>query len=345
MVNFRNIKKKRFTFADSITYIYGKNGAGKTNLIEAIYYLSCGRSFRSAKDNDMEMKGEKYFHLNGTVLKNTGKHEISFGVETGVKKITVDNEEIKRISDLFGLFVPIVFSPDDIRIIGGAPSVRRRFIDRMIASVDVDYIRWLKKYNYALEERNKLLRGDSDKDENLFYAYEKMLIENGIEIAKRRNEAVDLLNKTISEIYSEMTGVADDIFINYNTKFLNIRKDELHLHYREKRENDRFLKRTSLGIHKDDIKVLINGEDSRYFASTGEKKSVVLAIRIAEADMYHKSKKDYPVILLDDVFSELDESRKEKLFNYFIGKAQVIITSPERYDMGKGVKYLNMETE
>ncbi|NIA22873.1 MAG: hypothetical protein GWP03_01705 [Proteobacteria bacterium] len=202
---------------------------------------------------------------------------------------------------------------------------------------------YLKRYNYALEQRNKLLREMPDNDENLFCAYEKVLTENGMIIANKRRKTVNRINELITDIYIKITGVEDRVSVNYKSEFTDENKDDLLLRYRKKRENDKLLKRTSFGVHTDDIRIFINGENSRYFASTGEKKSLVVAIRIAESDIFYKEKGEYPVMLLDDIFSELDERRRKNLLKFFIGKAQVIITSPERYDIGMEVEYLNME--
>jgi len=343
VINFRNIKEKKFEFADTITYVYGENGSGKTNLLEAIYYLSCGKSFRNVKDSDIRMRETEYFHVDGTVSSDDTKHKIAMGMKSGEKKIILDGKNIKKVSELFGVFIPVVFSPEDTSVINGSPMIRRRFIDRMIASTDNDYIIYLKKYNYALEQRNKLFREAIDNDENLLYAYEKILTKNGIIIAERRRETVDKLNEIITDIYFRITGAKDRIFVNYKSEFTDGDRDDLLLRYRNKRGNDKLLKRTSFGVHTDDIQIVINGENSRYFASTGEKKSLVVALRIAESDIYNKIKNEYPVMLLDDIFSELDEKRRRNLLKFFIDKAQVIITSPERYDIGTGVAYINME--
>lgn len=343
VINFRNIKKKKFEFADGITYVYGENGSGKTNLLESVYYLSCGKSFRNVRDPDIKMRETEYFHIDGTVSSDGVRHEIAMGMKSGEKKIIVDGENVKKISELFGVFIPVIFSPEDVNVINRSPMLRRRFIDRMIASTDDDYIMYLKRYNYALEQRNKLLREMPDNDENLFCAYEKVLTENGMIIANKRRKTVNRINELITDIYIKITGVEDRVSVNYKSEFTDENKDDLLLRYRKKRENDKLLKRTSFGVHTDDIRIFINGENSRYFASTGEKKSLVVAIRIAESDIFYKEKGEYPVMLLDDIFSELDERRRKNLLKFFIGKAQVIITSPERYDIGMEVEYLNME--
>ncbi len=343
MINFRNIKNHNFKFSNRINYIYGQNGSGKTNIMEAIYYLSCAKSFRGVRDSDIIMKTKEHFFLEGKVVSKNKTSQIEIGNNIENKKIYINKNEIRKNADLFSIFYPVIFSPQDIFIVQGTPSVRRKYIDRLIASVEGNYIKVLKDYNYAMEERNRLLRDIPDSEEEVYTAFEEVLVKNGLKIYKFRMKYINIINSFLSPIYKHLTGNADLLSAFYKSSF-NI-ESQVHLksRYRNSRERDRILKRTTLGPHLDDIEIFLNNEKAKYFASTGEQKTIGIAIRVAEARVYSFANNEAPVLLLDDIFSELDELRREHLINSFFNKGQIIITSPEKYQVKGDVNYIKME--
>lgn len=343
MINFRNIENNTFKFYNDINYIYGQNGSGKTNIMEAIYYLSCAKSFRGVRDSDIIMKTKEHFFLEGKVVSKNKTSKIEIGNNTKNKNIYINKKQIRKNADLFGIFYPVIFSPQDIFIVQGAPSVRRKCIDRLIASLEGNYIKILKDYNYAIEERNKLLRDMPDSEEDVYAAFEEVLVKNGLKISEFRMKYIDIINSFISPIYKHLTDNFDALNVFYKSSFDMESQVNLKSKYKDSRNRDIILKRTTLGPHLDDVEIFLNNEKAKYFASTGEQKTIGIAIRLAEARVYGSINNEVPVLLLDDIFSELDESRREHLINSFFNKGQIIITSPDKCQVKGDVNYIKME--
>lgn len=320
--NFRNIKNIVFEPINEINIISGENAQGKTNLIEAIWFFTGAKSFRGIKNTEAIKKGEEKANIKLTFsdnnIENTAEIEIK---EKSVAKL--NGKTLKMPSLLAGNFKCVVFSPDDLNIICGAPATRRRFIDIAIGQLYPKYIDILREYTRAVKQRNNILK-DSVKDGSLLFLiedFEKIIAAEGEKIINYRKRYLELINEKAVLIYSGISDKKETLKIEYESTV----KENLLNELEASRQNDRFSGVTSVGPHRDDIIFSIDNLNSRDFASQGQKRSIALSLKLAEAEIIKEKTDKQPVILLDDVMSELDKKRQNYILNKIKG-VQVFIT-------------------
>lgn len=312
--NFRNIKNLQLEFDGEINVICGENAQGKTNILEALWLFSGAKSFRNTKDTEFIKFGEKnakiYTEYNFLGVENTA--QINFEE----KRIAFLNEKkLKNTSNLAGKFNAIIFTPSDLNIINDGPEKRRRFLDISIGQLYPNYIEILRSYNRAIMQRNKLIK-DYRYDKTLYVmieVFEKEICDMGNKIINYRKRYIEILKNYVSSIYFEISGGKENILSEYITKS----SEKITLAELEKsREKDMYTASTSIGPHRDDISFKINGISARAYGSQGQKRSLALSLKLAGAEVIKEISGEYPICLLDDVMSELDENRQNYILNH-----------------------------
>ncbi len=323
--NFRNYDFLDLTFDSKTNILYGNNAQGKTNILEAVYICSATKSHRSSKDTELIKFDEDEGHIKIIIEKKGREHRIDIHLRKNKSKgIAVDGIPIKKASELFGVFNVIFFSPEDLNIIKNGPAERRRFIDMELCQLDKIYVYHLMNYNKILIQRNKLLKDLYFRPDlrDTLDVWDRQLADYGSKIIKRRETFIKNIGEIMNPIHRALTNEKESIEIYYQK---NCREDVLYEQILENRERDIRYKTTSTGPHRDDILFFNEGMNIRIYGSQGQKRTVALSLKLAEIELVKSIIHDTPVLLLDDVMSELDSGRQNHLLNS-IDKIQTIIT-------------------
>ena len=324
--NFRNIKQIDLKLEKKINFIIGDNAQGKTNFIEAIYFSAFLKSFRTQKLNDIIKEGEKTSYLNISTLKNNvlNNSEIYFDNKNKNIKLNGKNPDNKNYFKYLNI---VLFHPDEVNYITSYPSFRRNLIDRSIFYTDYDYLDTYKKYYRCLRQRNNLLKTKS----NITDVWEEQLIIYGSEIVRKRNIYIDKINSLFMSDFF-ISSNKERYSVKYSRNYSECGSVEEHLaaEFTRKRERERLLGQTLVGPHKDDLKFYLNGKPAETFASQGQKRSLVISFKTAQILDYKAIQGHYPVLILDDMSSELDKNRKNALLeNLLQNSGQVFITATD----------------
>lgn len=355
--NFRNLEKLDIEFSDGVNIIYGNNAQGKTNIIEAIYIFSFGKSFRANRDIELLKFDEEYFLSNIEIMKKDRELEMDFGFDklSNKKMIKVNGVIQKKVSDIIGKLNVVVFKPEDIKIVTDAPSVRRKYIDYLISSISKVYLENITKYKKVLEERNNLLKEIKVKlkgnrvleknDEDFLDVYDKLLSKLNCEIYNERKRVIEKLNNYIYGIHLKLT----ENYINnekLHIKYVSNIEEDIQKMYNDlikSRLNDINKGYTSFGIHRDDYIISINSLDVSIYGSQGQKKSSIISLKLSELKVIEEVIGEKPVLLLDDYMSELDERRRLKFLD-IIEDIQIIITTTHKISIdGKENTYFYVD--
>jgi len=321
--NFRTHSDFILEIGEKSTLISGANGSGKTSLLEAIYFALQGTSFRSSDKEILRNDGSSWFRIDLKDSKDSLRTIIfNNAVQKSKKQFLVDGNKKARLSA--NLRIPVVlFEPDDLQLLSGSPTRRRNFLDYFLSQIFPSFQLALTRYSKALKQRNNLLKRDNVSKDELF-PWNLMLAEYGAEIISKRQDFLELLNSKIEEVYFEISGVKDEIEIDYLGE--KVSKNEILAILSENIERDKILGYTNFGPHKHDIQFIFNKKPAQNVASRGENRSLVLALKFIETDILSDLTSKRPIVLLDDVFSELDDDRQKLLTKHF-SKYQTIITS------------------
>jgi recF protein len=321
--NFRTHSDFILEIGEKSTLISGANGSGKTSLLEAIYFALQGTSFRSSDKEILRNDGSSWFRIDLKDSKDSLRTIIfNDAVQKSKKQFLVDGNKKARLSS--NLRIPVVlFEPDDLQLLSGSPTRRRNFLDYFLSQIFPSFQLALTRYNKALKQRNNLLKRDNVSKDEIF-PWNLMLAEYGAEIISKRQDFLELLNSKIEEVYFEISGVKDEIEIDYLGE--KVSKNEILAILSENIERDKILGYTNFGPHKHDIQFIFNKKPAQNVASRGENRSLVLALKFIETDILSDLTSKRPIVLLDDVFSELDDDRQKLLTKHF-SKYQTIITS------------------
>ena len=323
--NFRNYESLDIDFNEGTNILYGDNAQGKTNILEAAYISGTSKSHKGAKDRDLIRFDQEEAHIRTTVLKNDKEYKIDIHLKKNkTKGIAVNKLPLKKAADLFGYLNVIFFSPEDLNIIKEGPAERRRFIDSELCQIDKIYLSDLTMYNKALNQRNRLLKDmyftPSLKD--TLPVWDEQLISYGKRIIRRRREFIEELSEVVKDIHFNISGGKENIKMIYEPSIEDIFfEDELI----KARDKDIKYAMTSVGPHRDDINFLIDDVDIRKYGSQGQQRTCALSLKLSEIEIVKNKIKDKPVLLLDDVLSELDRGRQDYLLNN-INDTQTIIT-------------------
>jgi DNA replication and repair protein RecF len=339
LYNFRNYEYENISFQDGVNIIHGENGMGKTNILEAVYYFSYGRSFRSG-GKEVIKDGEKEARISLSFENSLRKLESDIKFLSGKRKEIYINEiELKKTSQLLGNFICVLFTPDEMGIIKGMPEVRRKFCDSSIMPLRPNYIKELIKYRNILSQKTALLK--SRQYETLDIWNEK-LAETGSRIMKLRESYIERINQKAREIQNEISGGKEELSLVYNPS-VKLKENYLEklTEYKEKEKENLFC---MVGVHRDEIDIFINGKPAKNYASQGQIRTAVLCLKSAQMEIIKEETGDYPVMLLDDILSELDKKRREFLISQIKGK-QIIITCTdiENSFKGENTNFINIK--
>lgn len=340
--NFRNYEEETILLSDKLNVVIGKNAMGKTNLIESIYCCGIGKSTKTKKYKELIKWGSDYAYIKIIVQKKYREHIIEFSVDSQDKKrVKVDGIPLLKISELLGILNIVFFSPDEMKLIKESPQERRRFMDISLSQQYKSYLHALSKYNEVLAQRNKLLKENYKKDniEDMLSIWDSQLIDNGVQIIQKRYQFIEKLKEFVKNIHSSITSGTENIELEYESFIKNDTADNMKIEYenklKESVEKDINLQYTLYGPHRDDINIKINNIDVRKFGSQGQQRTAALSLKLAEIELFKDETKESPVLLLDDVLSELDESRRNMLMK-FSASLQTIITCT---DFDSNVEY------
>ena len=340
--DFRNYKQQEIKLNPNINLFYGENAQGKTNIIEAIFLSSMGKSFRAKKDKEMiKVNSEKSeVEIQYQKIDREGKIKIEL---SNKKSVFINGIKIKKLSELLGKVNIIIFTPDDINILKGSPQNRRRFLDIMISQLKPNYMYYLNLYAKTLEQRNNYLRQikEEKKGENLLEIWDEKLIEYANVIYQYREEYMEKIKEKIQKIHQEITNKKEEINIEYLSE-CQTKENYLRL-LKERRKLDIIKGYTTKGIHRDDFIVYINGKQLDIYGSQGQHRTVILSLKLSELNIVKEEIGEEPILLLDDFMSELDDNRI-KSFLEKIDNTQVIITCTKKIKVeNKEILIYNVE--
>lgn len=333
LVQFKNYVNQRFEFRSRIVAISGANGVGKTNLLDAIYYLCFTKSYFNRTDAANANSGSGGFRVEGYFEKNRESyHLVCIVRETGKKEFSVDDDTYERLSLHIGRFPCVFVAPDDVRIITGGSEERRRYIDAILSQTDPEYLQRLMNYNRILQQRNSYLKSLSDNrsaDTSLLDVYDDQLSTDGCYIFNKRQEFLADCLPLVKSFYREISGSDEEVDIIYESPLLKWQYREL---LKSTRDRDMYLQRTTSGIHKDDLQILLNKQLFRNIASQGQRKSLLFALKLSEFETLKVKKGFAPLLLLDDVFEKLDELRMHNLLKWVCinNGGQIFITDTHK---------------
>jgi len=328
--NFRTYKSLNISFHDKFNLIYGNNAQGKTNLLEAVYYLCSFRPFKSVKNDELVTFHEENSGIKGEIESTRGLDEINIFITKGKKSVKINGKLVHRLSKYIGRFNVVLYLPSDLKIVKGSPSVRRQYLDALICNLEPAHVKDLKDYNKSISHRNSMLSKSKSLTAEMLEVWDIGISEIGSRIVKRRVKLVKELKSKLNELYNSTSGVNSKIDMTYKPSYekngtleesilkslnANFFKDKLRGH-------------TTVGPHRDLIGFSIDGNDSAIYASQGESKNLILALKAAEISIYESVTGQVPVLLLDDITSELDKQRKGFLFALLKDYAgQIFVTS------------------
>lgn len=325
LLNYRNYGQIHIDFHEGTNVFYGDNAQGKTNILEAVYVCSTTKSHKGSKDREIIKFGEEESHIKMIVRRDNIPYRIDVHLKKNkAKGVAVNGIPIKKASELFGIVNVIFFSPEDLNIIKDGPSERRRFVDLELCQLDKLYIYNLVQYNKVIVQRNKLLK-DMDMTPSLketLDIWDVQLVRFGKEIIRIRTEFIRELNKLIRDIHFHLSGEKEELLIQYEP---NVTIDSFEDTLIRNRIQEMRQRLTLTGPHRDDLNFIVNGTDIRKFGSQGQQRTAALSLKLAEIELVKKTVRDYPVLLLDDVLSELDSKRQEHLLSE-INHIQTLIT-------------------
>lgn len=322
--NYRNLREGEIDPCATVNVIYGKNAQGKTNLLESMWLLTGGRSFRGSRDVELTAGGEPAADLRYEFLSGGREQKAQIRISEGHRSAVLNGIPKRSCAELIGTFCAVIFSPEHISLVSGAPVLRRNFIDSALCQLRPGYAGVLSGYNRALSQRNALLKDIPRHSELLetLDVWDTRLISLGEKVVRARREYLDLLRGPAQSLYSGISSNMEKLELQYLTS------ENFPAALAECRRNDILLGHTGAGPHRDDIAIRIDSMDARSYASQGQKRSAVLALKLAEAELLDRANEEKPVVFLDDVLSELDSGRQDYLLNH-LGSYQVFITCCE----------------
>lgn len=335
LVNFKNYDEAELVFSDGANAFTGDNGAGKTNLLDAIHYLSLCKSYFNPIDSQQIKQDRDLFMIQGKFDKDNQEEFIACGVKKNQKKQFKRNKkEYTRLADHIGLFPLVMISPNDISLILDGSEERRKFIDNVISQTDNHYLDELITYNKSLLNRNALLKRIAETgryDPTLLEIFDEQLVNSGMKIFEKRKQFMESFTNIFNEHYQYLSDDAEQVTLTYDSMLLNGDFDAL---LKSAAEKDKILQRTTVGIHKDELQFAIHGMPLKKFGSQGQQKSFLIALKLAKYSFLNQQKGYKPLLLLDDIFDKLDDKRITKLMKMVseddFGQIFITDTNPER---------------
>ncbi len=348
ITQFRNYAFESFTFEEPVIGIYGANGSGKTNLLDAVHYLCFTKSYFARADALNAHYGTQGFRLEATLDKDSHTFHIVCILRENNKKEVIVNEEIyKRFSAHIGKFPCVMIAPDDVELITGSSEGRRRFVDTILSQLNNDYLLTLIEYNKILQQRNSLLKAAAEHnrlDEDLWQIMNEQLSEKGNKIYAWRTEFMKEFLPLVLQEYNNIAGKDDEVNVEYSSSLHNSDMQTLLI---QNRQRDLYLQRTGSGIHKDDLEIIMHEQAFKSIASQGQRKSLLFALKLAEFSVLQQHKGFAPILLLDDVFEKLDADRMHNLLYKVCiqQQAQVFITDTHKERLEEAFEKLEVKCQ
>ncbi len=339
LYNFRNYRQEDIAFQPGTNILYGKNGQGKTNILESLYYLALTKSFRTNNDQNLILKQENFFRIQGDFVSNQGKKNsssISYSLKEG-KRLSFNQRKVQKFTDYIGTVPVVLLAPSDLEISLGGPHKRRQFLDIMLSQSSKLYLHHLLQYRRSLKQRNALLQQER-LDRNELLAWEDSLVNNGSALIIKRLEAIEKLDELIKQNFQQITRESEKVKTLYQSSIPYKSSHEISNSFRielnKNVEKDLELKSTSIGPHRDDILFLINGQPLRWIGSQGEHKTFIISLKMAEYHYLQSMQNDLPLLLFDDIFAELDADRITHMIESLkkIGQVFITTTSPNFFN-------------
>jgi len=331
LVNFRNYINESLKFSDGLNVIVGKNAQGKTNLLESIYFFCIAKSPRINKDKELINFEKENSKIETSIKRDFGKIKVEIFFSKNQKKtIKINETTINRVGDLFGILNAVYFSPDEMKLVKESPDNRRRFLDVDISQMNKNYFYNLLKYEKIIDHRNKLLKTAKSLDEinDSLSIFTSQAVDVASKIIFERLKFIEKLKPILEKTHENLTNGTEKIKLEYSGvvgKDVSDIKQKLEKLFEKNKQKDFELRYTSIGPHRDDFKIFVNNIDVRAFGSQGQQRTATLSLKLAELEIFKDETGEYPLLLLDDVLSELDESRQKKLLEY-CKKTQVFLT-------------------
>lgn len=338
---FRNIESERILFSDGLNVVVGDNAQGKTSLVESIFLCAFGKSFR-AKDHELIHHNHEYCYVKGYFKKNGLEERIEYSISrTEGKRFQINGKRIVKMSDLMERVHVVLFSPDDLRLVKDGPANRRTFLNREISGISRVYFNDLVTYNQLLKHRNALLKTTSNPAD--YGIWNERVADVGCRILLKRLWFLNLLGKYSENLHKSISAGKEQLSLQYQSTFVDLNQNETALEKLKQMAVQRLESRltqdirkgfTSIGPHVDDFDIEINGLSAKAYASQGQQRTAALSLKLSEIELLKKETGEYPIVLLDDILSELDKNRQNQLMNAF-GDAQVLLTTAENVEFGK----------
>lgn len=342
LVNYRSYSGLRLEPGRYVNVLTGNNAEGKTNVVEAIFMCALMRSHRTRNDSELVKSGEENAYVKLTVETRLGERTLEIGIpQKGKKRMLVDSKPVKRLAEVMSTVNAVMFAPEDLQIVKGAPDVRRRFMDMEMSQLSAAYFAQLQAYNKSLKHRNAVLKSMGGTGGLMVHIlpehweqlkiWDEQVLDNGAKIMKERAEFVKRLNIEANRIHSLIAGEGEKLSVIYASNIKGARDTEVSFRkgFRDalrRTMGEEFRNRaTFAGPHKDELDILINGKSVKAFGSQGQQRTAALALKLSEIQLLKDIRKDTPIVILDDVLSELDETRQKQILSG-MGDAQVFIT-------------------
>ena len=330
LINFRNYDKLNLKFNERLNLIIGKNGMGKTNLVEAIYVLALTKSFRTNFDKILIKNNKESTRIEGSIYDLvTNNYEII--IKNEGKKVKINGTSTLKLSDYISKINVILFNQNDLRIIKDTPNIRRKMLNIEISQLNNEYLKLLQDYNKLIKQRNAYLKTISiNGNSSLEYLniLTDKIIDIGLDIHNYRQKFINLLNENLNNLYFKITNTKN-LNIEYISDFNNITKEEILNLYQKNFERDVMFGKTHIGIHHDDIMFKLNNENLKDYGSEGQQKNAIISLKLAEINIFFNLKKTYPILILDDLFSELDAEKINNIINLLDQNIQTFITTTD----------------
>ena len=333
--NFRNYKEQSVNFHEKVNIITGNNAQGKTNLLESLYIMSLGKSFRTGRDSEMIGFGEDFCRARSKTVKDGDEINIEIIISREGKSVKIDGVRAKKTADLLEHVYMVVFSPEDLKIVKDEPEKRRKFLDRELCQLKPVYFKNLGRYKKILQNRNVMLRqGEANRD--LFAVYDEELADYGARIVAERRRFVEKLDRISRELHEKITDGKEELSVSYECDLtaeedLSALKQQFIERLQKNFRKDLYRGTTGAGPHRDDLKLEIDGVDIRHYGSQGQQRTAELSLKLAEIYLIREETGEDAILLLDDVLSELDTQRQTFLLNR-LSEVQIFITAAELSD-------------
>lgn len=330
--HFRNYDHQKVCFHDKVNIITGNNAQGKTNLLESLYIMSLGKSFRTGRDTEMIAFGADFLRAKSKSIKDGEELVIEIGISKDGKSVKIDGVRARRTADLLEHVYMVIFSPEDLKIVKEEPEKRRKFVDRELCQLKPVYFENLSRYKKLLINRNVLLR-ENGRNSDLFRVYDEGIADYGARIIKERKRFVDKLSDISGELHKKITDGKEELSVSYECGFDFTKEyEEIRVEFLERLQKnlnkDMMKGGTSVGPHRDDLKLTVDGVDIRHYGSQGQQRTAALSLKLAELELIKEETGEDAILLLDDVLSELDVQRQTFLLSR-LHNIQIFITAAE----------------